>query len=111
MGLFKSDPPAVNFPEPADTSGMEAILASNAEFGQAAFAETMAFQRQQWSEQKQLIESSTVPIDLSLTYCHYSLNDTTLLSSDYWDLLQDKGIGVINASAVSMGLLTKRGEA
>ena len=62
-------------------------------------------------KQKQLIESSTVPIDLSLTYCHYSLNDTTLLSSDYWDLLQDKGIGVINASAISMGLLTKRGEA
>lgn len=47
---------------------------------------------------------SRVDVDTILSYNHYSLNDTTLLSLLPW--LQEKAIGVINASPVSQGLLT-----
>lgn len=57
--------------------------------------------------QKYLIENSPVEINTSLVYCHYSLNDTTLL--EFLPFLQSKGVGCINASPVSMGLLTHRG--
>ena len=46
-------------------------------------------------------------LDSVLSYNHLSLNDTTL-----WDMLPEfsaKGIGVINASPLSQGLLTNRG--
>ncbi len=46
-------------------------------------------------------------VDTILSYCHYSLNDTmleTLLGT-----LGEKGIGVISASPLSMGLLTRGG--
>ncbi|MEO0586631.1 MAG: aldo/keto reductase [Planctomycetota bacterium] len=45
--------------------------------------------------------------DTILSYCHYALNDTTLLpvARDF----TEKGIGVINASPTGMGLLTERG--
>jgi L-galactose dehydrogenase len=46
-------------------------------------------------------------VDTILSYCHYCLNDTSLAS-----LLPDltaRGVGVINASPLSMGLLTDRG--
>lgn len=46
-------------------------------------------------------------IDTILSYCHYSLADTTLLS--ILSMLSEKNIGVINASALAMGLLTDRG--
>jgi len=47
-------------------------------------------------------------IDTVLTYCRATLIDQTLLGSPI-SYLQDKGIGVINASPVSMGLLSNRG--
>ena len=56
---------------------------------------------------KTVIEKSTVPIDSILTYCRYSLNDTSLLS--LLDFLVEKGIGIVNASPISMGLLSHRG--
>ena len=43
-------------------------------------------------------------VDTILSYCHYSLNDQTL--ADMIPYLKDKGVGIINASALSMGLLT-----
>ena len=43
-------------------------------------------------------------VDTVLSYCHYSLNDQTL--ADMIPYLQQKGVGIINASALSMGLLT-----
>lgn len=46
-------------------------------------------------------------IDTILSYCHYSLADTTLLA--ILPMLTAKNIGVINASALAMGLLTDRG--
>lgn len=45
-------------------------------------------------------------LDFILSYCHYSLNDTSLES--LLPTLREKGIGVINASALGMGLLTER---
>ena len=55
-----------------------------------------------------MIERSPVPIDTCLSYCHYSLNDTSLVD-DLLPFLRDRGVGLINASAISMGLLSNRG--
>lgn len=46
-------------------------------------------------------------VDVVLSYCHYSLNDTTL--KPLLPYLEDKGVGVISASPLSMGLLTNQG--
>jgi aryl-alcohol dehydrogenase-like predicted oxidoreductase len=46
-------------------------------------------------------------IDTILSYNHYSLNDTTLVA--LLESLEEKGIGVINASPLSQGLLSNRG--
>ncbi len=46
-------------------------------------------------------------VDTILSYCRYSLNDTGLES--LLPLLRQKNVGVINASPLSMGLLTDRG--
>jgi L-galactose dehydrogenase len=46
-------------------------------------------------------------VDSILTYCHYSLNNTTL--EKIIPVLEDRGVGIINASVLSMGLLTNRG--
>ncbi len=43
-------------------------------------------------------------VDSVLSYCHYSLNDQTL--ADMIPYLKEKNVGIINASALSMGLLT-----
>ncbi|WP_099362570.1 aldo/keto reductase [Fredinandcohnia onubensis] len=44
-----------------------------------------------------------VSLDVILSYCHYSLNDTSLL--DLVPMLKKKGVGLVNASPLSMGLL------
>jgi 4-aminobutyrate aminotransferase-like enzyme len=46
--------------------------------------------------QQYLLEHCPVHIDTALTYCHYSLNDTTLL--DFLPIYAAKNVGVINAS-------------
>ncbi|PRW05776.1 L-galactose dehydrogenase [Chlorella sorokiniana] len=46
-------------------------------------------------------------VDTALSYCHYTLNDRSL--ETLLPYLQDKGLGVINASVLSMGLLTHQG--
>ncbi len=46
-------------------------------------------------------------VESVLCFCHYCLNDTLIL--DYLDCFEQKGIGVINASPLSMGLLSERG--
>lgn len=43
-------------------------------------------------------------IDVILSYCHYSINDTTL--EDMLPYFKSKGAAVISASPVAMGLLT-----
>ncbi|UQZ32275.1 aldo/keto reductase [Paenibacillus sp. PK3_47] len=47
-----------------------------------------------------------IKVDAILSYCHYSLNDTSLL--DLLPLLQQQGTGLVNASPLSMGLLSTR---
>lgn len=68
--------------------------------------------------QKKLIEGGMkngVKVDTSLVYCHYSMNDTTLSDGkmsdgrSFLDFLDEHGIGCVNASPISMGLLTARG--
>ena len=46
-------------------------------------------------------------VEVVLSFCHHTLNDDALV--DYLDLFEQRGIGVINASPYSMGLLTERG--
>ena len=46
-------------------------------------------------------------VDTVLSYCHFSLNDTTLQSA--LPFFEERGVGVISASPLSMGLLTERG--
>lgn len=46
-------------------------------------------------------------VDAIISYCHYSLNDQTL--TRLLPLLHEEGIGLINASPLSMGLLSHRG--
>eukprot|EP00210_Caulerpa_lentillifera_P006703 g6405.t1 len=46
-------------------------------------------------------------VDTVLSYCHHSLLDDTLLTEVPY--LKSKGVGVINASALSMGLLSPYG--
>lgn len=46
-------------------------------------------------------------VESVLNFCHYCLNDDKL--ADYLDYFESKGIGAINASPLSMGLLTERG--
>lgn len=46
-------------------------------------------------------------IESVLNFCHYCLNDDLLL--DYLDFFEERGIGIINASPLSMGLLSQRG--
>jgi L-galactose dehydrogenase len=45
-------------------------------------------------------------LDSVLSYCHYALNDTSLL--DVVPLLEQHGVGLVNASPLSMGLLSTR---
>ncbi|MFC5447100.1 aldo/keto reductase [Paenibacillus aestuarii] len=42
-------------------------------------------------------------LDVVLSYCHYSLNDTSLLRIVPY--LEQRGVGLVNASPLSMGLL------
>ena len=46
-------------------------------------------------------------VETILNFCHYCLNDDLLL--DYMDFFEEKGVGIINASPLSMGLLSQRG--
>ncbi len=46
-------------------------------------------------------------VESVLNFCHYCLNDDKLL--DFLPFFEERGIGVINASPLSMGLLSSRG--
>jgi len=46
-------------------------------------------------------------VESILNFCHYALNDTLL--TDFLDFFEQHGVGVINASPLSMGLLSQRG--
>ncbi len=46
-------------------------------------------------------------VESVLSFCHYALNDDKLI--DFLDFFEANGVGVINASPLSMGLLSQRG--
>ncbi|KAF7843063.1 L-galactose dehydrogenase [Senna tora] len=46
-------------------------------------------------------------LDVILSYCHYCINDSSL--EDIIPYLKSKGVGIINASPLAMGLLTESG--
>jgi len=46
-------------------------------------------------------------VESILSFCHYCLNDDSLI--DYFEYFENMGIGIINASPFAMGLLTERG--
>jgi len=46
-------------------------------------------------------------VETVLSFCHYELNDTSLLS--LVPTFKERGVGIINASPTGMGLLTDRG--
>lgn len=46
-------------------------------------------------------------VESILNFCHYCLNDDKL--TDFIDFFKSRGIGIINASPLSMGLLSQRG--
>ena len=46
-------------------------------------------------------------VESVLDFCHYCVNDDALV--DYLPFFEERGIGVINASPLSMGLLSSRG--
>lgn len=46
-------------------------------------------------------------VEATLCFCHYSLNDEML--NDYFDFFEEHNVGIINASPLSMGLLSSRG--
>lgn len=46
-------------------------------------------------------------VESVLNFCHYCLNDELLV--DFLEFFEERGIGVINASPLSMGLLSERG--
>ncbi len=62
--------------------------------------------------QRQIVDAAAargIVVHTSLTYCHYTLMDTTLVSSGYVRWAKDRGLGVLNASPMAMGLLTHAG--
>ncbi|KAF8359961.1 mec-14 [Pristionchus pacificus] len=54
-----------------------------------------------------LFEAAPVPIDVVMSYTHGTLNDNSL--GRYIPFFQSRGVGVINSSPLSMGLLTHCG--
>ena len=73
--------------------------------GKARFVGITGLPLRMFTELQQRAAPETV--DTILSYCHYALNDTSLLS--IVPHMQKRGIGVINASPLGMGLLSMKG--
>jgi len=59
---------------------------------------------------RELAERSTVPLDTCLSYCRLNLEDTSLADSGAAaELSGGRGLGLISASPLAMGLLTAAG--
>lgn len=57
---------------------------------------------------KWVIEHSEAgTVESVLNFCHYTLNDDAIV--DYLDFFEQHGVGIVNASPLSMGLLSQRG--
>jgi len=58
--------------------------------------------------QIEMAEAEGIEINTCLSYSHYNLHDVSLVS-DLVPFLNEKGVGLIGASPISMGLLSNRG--
>lgn len=59
---------------------------------------------------RELATRSVVELDTCISYCRLALHDTSLADSGLaTSLAQDHHVGVLNASALAMGLLTQQG--
>ena len=56
---------------------------------------------------KEIISKSSVKIDCILSHCRLTLNDSSLVED--FDFFKARGISIINASPLSLGLLTEQG--
>lgn len=56
--------------------------------------------------QQEIISRSSIALQTSLTYCHYTLSDTSVLASGFIEFCEKKGIALINAAPIAMGLHT-----
>ena len=54
---------------------------------------------------KKILDQSRISVDTVLTYCRLTLQDSSLVEE--FDYFRSKNVGIINASPVSMGLLTR----
>ena len=54
--------------------------------------------------QQEIITRSPYALDTSLTYCHYTLSDTSLFETGHVELCKRKNMCLINAAALAMGL-------
>src|SRR5271155_764107 len=54
--------------------------------------------------------AEATPVDSILTYCHYNLMNTDM-DEVLSDFAQERGIGLINAAGLAMGILTEQGPA
>uniref|UniRef100_A0A914UXL3 NADP-dependent oxidoreductase domain-containing protein n=1 Tax=Plectus sambesii TaxID=2011161 RepID=A0A914UXL3_9BILA len=54
-----------------------------------------------------IVEKSSIKIDVVLSYCRGTLNDSAL--GEYIPIFQKHNVGIINAASLSMGLLTPQG--
>jgi L-galactose dehydrogenase len=52
--------------------------------------------------------AEAVPVDVLLTYCHYDLMNTQM-DGVLTEFAKERGIGLINASGLHMGMLTEQG--
>ena len=104
------------------TDHVDLLQAHDIEFGQAdqVFTETYeAMQRLKEQGKTRFIGMTAYPLkvlaeavarcelDTVLSYCHYCLLDTTM-ATRLIPLAHDQGLGIINASPISMGLLRTR---
>jgi L-galactose dehydrogenase len=56
---------------------------------------------------REVVEKSSIPIDTVLSYCRYGLFNRDL--KDVIGEFKEQGVGIINASPMGMGLLSKNG--
>src|SRR5262245_40728687 len=106
------------------TDHVDILLAHDIEFAadyEAVFTDTAAALHDLKREGKcRFVGMSALPLgllrqavercdlDVVISYCHFHLQDTTLLT-DLLPAAERRGVGVLNASPLAMGLLTQQG--
>lgn len=69
--------------------------------------QTQEEEEQEVEEDNKKHKKKPIKIDSVLSYCHYTLNDTSLL--DYMDYFREKGIACLSGAPIGMGLMSENG--